>query len=121
VAVLEDGTRWPLDGGIRGSTDEAGEAAELWVRPEDLEMVRDGEGPDLLAGTVRDRRFRGAVTLYRVETGGAGLLELVAEEDAAEPGDDVGLRPDPDARLHLFPAGGGDHGGRDHGDGSPRT
>ncbi len=115
VAVLEDGTRWPLVG-VRGSTD-GGPTAEVWIRPEELEMVPGGEGPDLLAGTVRDRRFRGAVTLYRVETGGAGLLELVAAEDAAEPGDDVGLRPGPDARLHLFPAGGGDRGDRGHGGG----
>lgn len=127
VAVLADGTTWPLDDGIdvRGplvdGAEEAGDL-ELWIRPEALTMESleatgepgdpgaevagpDARGVDLLEGTVRDRRFRGAVTYFRVETGDGGLLQVIDDHEAASPGDRVGLRPRPDARVHLFPAG----------------
>jgi len=81
---------------------------ELWVRPEDLLLRRrgsdDGAPSSALAGRVVDRRFQGAITLYRVEST-AGALEVSGDRDAAEVGDEVWVRPSPTARLHLLGAG----------------
>jgi len=110
---LPGGTVWSLPPDAQPPGHESG-TLELWVRPEDLVLVRleevgpaPGAGPastgDLLPGTVRDRRFRGAVTSFRVDAGEAGLLEVTGGRSDAEPGDRVGLAPAPGARLHLFP------------------
>jgi ABC-type Fe3+/spermidine/putrescine transport system ATPase subunit len=107
---LAGGTTWELPAGVdlpgsggRGGEEEA--RFELWIRPEDLEMLAWPSGsdrPDLLPGTILDRRFRGAVTSFRVEAAGIGILEVTAEREAAAPGDRVGLALASGARVHLF-------------------
>ena len=121
TAVLEDGTAWPLPEGTRRAPGLTPPDAELWIRPEDLELVREREADErgdatedgtagraddapLLRGVVRDRRFRGAVTVFRVEAGPGGTVEVLAEPGRASTGDRVGLRPRPGGRAHLFPA-----------------
>ena len=100
IARLPDGTAWPLpdDGGTAGGF-------ELWVRPEDLELrpwTSDGTDPGLLAGEVVDRRFRGAVTTFRIAAADAGVLEVNGDREAATPGDRVGIVPAEGATMHLF-------------------
>jgi len=96
------GAAGPDNGGARGVE------AELWVRPEDLVLApAHGDAPaeSRLRGTVRDRRFRGASTVFRVDAGPAGLLEVAGARDAVSEGDRAGVVPGEEARLHLFPRG----------------
>jgi len=92
----------------------------LLLRPEELEFVEEGTaiGPGTpLPGVVRDRRFGGGTTLYRVEVPsepdgsradpgeGVRVLEVSAPSGAGPaPGSRIRLQPRPGARLHLFPA-----------------
>lgn len=107
TALLPGDADWSLTSVARlgGDLGEAasGVEAELWVRPEDLRLLPPEDGT--LRGTVRDRRFRGAVTVFRVDAGPAGLLEVAGGRDAVAEGDRVGIRPAREARLHLFPRG----------------
>ncbi len=118
VARLPDGTVWPLPVNAGGREGDRGPApagpapddvgAELWVRPEDLELrpwMPESAGREVLAGQVVDRRFRGAVTTYRIDAGEAGVLEVNGHRDAAAPGDRVGVVPARGAAMHLFGAG----------------
>jgi ABC-type Fe3+/spermidine/putrescine transport system ATPase subunit len=105
--LLSGGTRWPLPAAARvaPSLDGAEEAAvEAWLRPEDLRL-RPLENGSRLRGTVRDRRFRGAVTLYRLEAGPAGLVEVAADREAVAEDEEVDVTPSPGARAHVFPLG----------------
>jgi putative spermidine/putrescine transport system ATP-binding protein len=71
-----------------------GEAVELLVRPEDLELRRaPAEGG--LAGRVGDRRFAGALTYYRVALESGEEVEVVAGADSAREGESVAVRPAP--------------------------
>ncbi|HKK26562.1 MAG TPA: ABC transporter ATP-binding protein [Gemmatimonadota bacterium] len=127
VAVLEDGTRWPLPDGDSGA-DEAGTGeeresrpagpdVELWVRPEDLALGpggpdagsrREEAGPGAagarLAGRVRDRRFRGSGALYRVEVPEIGVLEVAGGREESEVGDPVSVGLRPGRGVQAFPA-----------------
>jgi putative spermidine/putrescine transport system ATP-binding protein len=112
---LRAGPRWEVPVGVgvgpssgpgaavQGRAEVPPGPCEVLVRPEDLAFVEPGS-PDGIPGRIRDRRFLGAYTLYFVETGEAGILEVVrsgasgpAEEEA------VGVAPAPGARLHVFP------------------
>jgi len=128
VAVLEDGTRWPLPDREWGAADTgtgeeldarpAGPGVELWVRPEDLALGVAGAGPGRgeggegaggpaggrLQGCVGDRRFRGSGALYRVEVPGIGVLEVAGGREEAEAGDPVSVGLRPGRRVHAFPA-----------------
>lgn len=108
--VLPGGERWPLTGEARVGGDLAdGGRAELWVRPEDMALVPPDaaeDGAEPVSGTVVDRRFRGAVTVFRVDAGDAGLLEVAGGRDELAEGDRVSVTPEAGARLHLFPRGG---------------
>ncbi len=108
---LRNGARWLGPARERESGAERAEAGTdglLLIRPEDL-AFRD-EGERTLEGIVRDRRFRGALTLYQVEVEGIGpqggpeLLELAGGAGGPSEGDRVRIGPHPEARLHLFPA-----------------
>ncbi|HKK07761.1 MAG TPA: ABC transporter ATP-binding protein [Gemmatimonadota bacterium] len=110
TAVLPDGTRWPLPAGT--ASPGVAREAELWIRPEALELARVGSGEDReagapggrVAGVVRDRRFRGAGALYRVETPGVGVLEIAGGREDAAPGDRVTVSLRAGRRVHVFPA-----------------
>jgi ABC-type Fe3+/spermidine/putrescine transport system ATPase subunit len=129
---VADGIVWPADvenavDGRSGSPIRAGEACVVLVRPEDLELVAsdatDGpEGsPPALGGMLRDRRFRGSSTVYRVEVAGARAVAVAAREGEVEstlvevmgPADGpgvgglVGVRPRRHARFHVFSENGG--------------
>jgi ABC-type Fe3+/spermidine/putrescine transport system ATPase subunit len=96
--------RWPLpaDAGLRGP-------ALLLVRPEALALEPEGT-PDGLRGRVTDRRFQGAVTLFRVEVQGGEApltLEVVVAGDGPDVGAPVSVRPGDGSGLHLFPPSAG--------------
>lgn len=112
VEVRSDGERVHLPGGVtwEGARPAAGVGAGevvLMIRPEDLHFsTTDVE--NALSGVVLDRRFRGALTGYVVQTEAAGILELSAGGDAGPaPGERVTVAPRPTAALHLFARGGG--------------
>lgn len=131
----------PRPAGERTDDDEA----LVLVRPEELEFIDEGDGSSyardessdagdasfndgrdssndgtapthrVLRGVVRDRRFRGPLTLYQVvvETGSGsstaedGPLELEVAHRGRGPGvgERVRLRPRPDAELRRFAGG----------------
>ena len=81
-----------------------GDAVELVARPEMLEISLRAEatGP---SGEVTDKRYRGALTLYRVELGDRSALEVQGGLDTAEVGEHVYVQPRPDAGLPwAFPS-----------------
>ena len=107
-----------LRGGVPGGTDSPGGAEPpggragsgsashtLMVRPEDLHFSTN-DVDNTLPGFVLDRRFRGAMTAFVVETESAGILEILGGNQGPDVGDRVGVLPRPDARLHLFAGGG---------------
>jgi ABC-type Fe3+/spermidine/putrescine transport system ATPase subunit len=81
-----------------------GSGAVLLIRPEELRFLGDGDEvrDAALEGIVRDRRFQGAITLYRVESGGMEL-EVVHSADGPRSGERVRLAPRRTTRLRLFP------------------
>jgi iron(III) transport system ATP-binding protein len=122
TVLLPSGARWPRPVAAdpdRGtpppggrSPPGPGDPAVLLARPEALAFVSAEAGGT--AGTVRDRRFRGAFTLYRIEVEGlrdqgaegvedAGVIEVAGEPDGPAVGERVRVRPREGARLHLFP------------------
>ena len=111
---LRDGTVWELPASSLRQAEETTSRSrlELLVRPEDLtlEPARGGSpnppagSAAALAGVVRERRFRGPVTAYRVELEGGARVEVWGEATAASPGDRVSVRLAPGRPVHLFPA-----------------
>ncbi len=113
VPELSQGWSGPGSGRSSGSRPpsgvQPGSGIVLLVRPEELRFAGDSED-GAVEGVVRDRRFRGPITTYRVETAGMEL-EVVHSADGPQEGDRVRLLPRPDARLHLLPSepkGGGE-------------
>ena len=89
---LPGGALWafpPGPGDGRARLPTSGEGALLLARPEALDLT-EGEEPGGLPGRVVDRRFQGAITLYRVEVAGDPPLEL--EVTVAGEGPGVGTR-----------------------------
>ncbi len=76
-----------------------GERARVMVRPEELRIVRAREGAadaqpgrgSGLPGVVRDRRFRGPITVYRVQLDGpdAPEVEIAGVAEGPPPGTSV--------------------------------
>ncbi|MFQ5679275.1 MAG: ABC transporter ATP-binding protein [Gemmatimonadota bacterium] len=105
VGRLPDGTGWRLPAAsLAPEPPPIGAAIELYLRPEALVLRLAAAGEGVLRGRVRDRRFRGALTTYRIEIPGEGLLEVSGEAGLAEVGDTVGVGVRPGARIHAFPA-----------------
>ncbi len=107
---LSNGLRWTLPGDQMDAYErlEPGRGGVLLVRPEDLAFRDDSDRA--LSGMVRDRRFRGALTLYQVEVegldvdGGSGRVEIASASLGPSAGTRVRIGPRPGARLHLFPS-----------------
>jgi ABC-type Fe3+/spermidine/putrescine transport system ATPase subunit len=70
-----------------------GAEVDLVVRPEGLKFVRAPETGSL-AGEVTGRRYVGRVASFDVVLSGGGSLEVLADSDAARPGDRVFVAPD---------------------------
>jgi ABC-type Fe3+/spermidine/putrescine transport system ATPase subunit len=84
-----NGPRWPLP---EAAGLEIGEAVELAVRPERLELV----APDTagaLTGSIHERRYAGPVTWYGVTLDDGGEIEVLGAPDAGALGVRVGVRP----------------------------
>jgi hypothetical protein len=83
-----------------------GATTRIMVRPEALSIVPGSDASQEattgdLRGTIVERRFAGAATLYRVRVGDVDLSILGRAGDA-RPGDPVRLRLDPDAVPLAF-------------------
>jgi ABC-type Fe3+/spermidine/putrescine transport system ATPase subunit len=100
VAELSGGARWK----VRLHGNGSGRVRVL-VRPEALRLTPAGEAApgEALAGRVIERRFSGAVTVYRVEVDGPQeLLVTVGGHDAALQGA-VAVTAEQSPPLHAFP------------------
>lgn len=112
IDVRRDGEQAHLPGGaiwvgVRPAAGMGVGPGILMVRPEDLHFSTS-DVENALAGVVLDRRFRGALTGYVVQTEFAGIVELATGGDEGpSPGERVRLAPRPGAPLHLFARGGG--------------
>ena len=73
----------------------------LYVRPEAVSLAPPRE--DLLSGTLTERRFLGASSLYTVRLTDGSTLEVSEPAASLELGSQVGIVPG-DRGLHLFPA-----------------
>ena len=74
-------------------------AATIGIRPEHVQIARDGDG---WAGTVQVAEHLGSDTFLYIDIPNAGLFTARATgEFALEPGDPVRVRPDPH-RIHRF-------------------
>ncbi|MFQ5689467.1 MAG: ABC transporter ATP-binding protein [Gemmatimonadota bacterium] len=101
---VEDLASWNIPRTARPAL-QPGQPVRIIARPEALALSPVGaETPSgRLCGMVTDRRFRGAVTAYRVQLTGAGWLDVEGARDAVAVGSRVAVAPAPGARLHLFP------------------
>jgi len=104
---LPGGVRWPPlrkepTSGSAGAAHAPGEAALLLVRPEALRLEAEGTSGGL-PGTVADRRFQGAFTLYRIDVTD-GSVEVVSDGVGPAVGDGVSLVLRDGPGAHLFPA-----------------
>ncbi|MEP6574373.1 MAG: ABC transporter ATP-binding protein [Gemmatimonadota bacterium] len=109
IGTGADGTRVRIEGGewlVQEPWPPAGSPASdgslqamLMVRPEALRFTK--LAPGVLAGTVVERRFTGALAFYTLETDGGIPLEVSARPDAARIGERIGLAP-ADRGVHLF-------------------
>jgi iron(III) transport system ATP-binding protein len=80
-----------------------GQRVEVVVRPEELELSRVPDSASDLTGKVIDVRYLGSFTSYRVELPDGQLIEVAAPAGRADEGEEVGLHPTPDTRLHALP------------------
>jgi ABC-type Fe3+/spermidine/putrescine transport system ATPase subunit len=78
-------------------------AVLLMVRPEGFRLM--APAPQLVTGTVAERRFIGAEALYTVRLPKGAEIEVSGEPFAAKPGDSVGLQPT-GRGIFLFAGGG---------------
>jgi multiple sugar transport system ATP-binding protein len=116
VPATLDGTTLRLSGEralelptrLRGAA-LAREAVELGVRPEDLALSPDLEGPGLV-GDVAVVEPLGAETVVTVDTSDGAVVARIAPGVETRPGARVRLLPDAE-RIHLFRAGSGERVG----------
>jgi ABC-type Fe3+/spermidine/putrescine transport system ATPase subunit len=81
---------------------EALAAGELFVRPEELELVA-ADAPGAAAGVVGFVRFAGPVSSVTVELAGGAEVEALVAGAPPEPGVAVGVRLRAGARPRLYP------------------
>jgi ABC-type Fe3+/spermidine/putrescine transport system ATPase subunit len=82
---------------------DVGGARQLLIRPEAARL--SGKGPNVLAGVVSERSFRGGLYLLTVRHPGGSELTfaMVSSDSVPHPGQEVVLSLDPDA-LVLLPS-----------------
>jgi ABC-type Fe3+/spermidine/putrescine transport system ATPase subunit len=105
VRVSLEGVEWELtDGASPEGAVPPGEALMV-VRPEALRLM--APAPGAVAGTVAERRFTGAASLFTVATDGGARLEVTGPPRSVRPGDRVGIMPSrrSGGGIHLFPSG----------------
>ena len=73
------------------------------VRPEALRLMPPA--PGALLGTVTERRFTGAASLFTILTEGGSSLEVTGPPRSVSAGERVGIMPSRRAGggIHLFP------------------
>jgi ABC-type Fe3+/spermidine/putrescine transport system ATPase subunit len=101
IGVEVEGARWVLTSfppEVWESVDT--DQAILVVRPEGVRFVEFG--PGTLRGTITERRFTGALTLYTVETERGQTVEVSAHPKAAAVGERVSLAPT-NTGAHVYP------------------
>jgi len=84
---------------------ERGEAADLWLRPEMLELVADGAAGATFSGTVQAVRYSGATSFATVRLPDGEELEVALAGDAEPVTGNVGVALRPGASPRLFPPG----------------
>jgi ABC-type Fe3+/spermidine/putrescine transport system ATPase subunit len=101
VVELASGARWPVR--IQGAQ---GDEVRVMIRPEALRISRDGAGDGGLRARVVERRFAGAVTVYRLDAAGVGelLVTVPGHGDSFE--GEVELTADRALPPFAFPVGG---------------
>ena len=101
---LDRGATWQIQ--LTGRVEAAaGGRVVVIARPEGLEILGPeaaSADPAALEGTIRDRRYRGAVTSYRIDIGEDRLLQVDGDPDLKAPIGRCGVRPRRGARIHLF-------------------
>jgi putative spermidine/putrescine transport system ATP-binding protein len=106
VRVSLEGVEWELTDGAAppGAVPPQGEALMV-VRPEALRLM--APAPGAVPGTVAERRFTGAASLFTVATDGGARLEVTGPPRSVRPGDRVGIMPSrrSGGGIHLFPSG----------------
>jgi iron(III) transport system ATP-binding protein len=94
---------WPVDPeGTSGLG--SGQAVQVVVRPEDLEIVPESRHASELLGVVGERVFRGARIGYQVVLADDTRIEVEADRRDEARGGRVAVKPRSHARVHVYPA-----------------
>ena len=80
-----------------------GKEAELWLRPEMLEICDSALPGTPFTGAFLSARFSGAVSYLTFRLAGGFEIEIMVAGEMPVPGSQVGLRLRADARPMLFP------------------
>jgi ABC-type Fe3+/spermidine/putrescine transport system ATPase subunit len=104
MRVSLEGVEWELTDSTssQGAGPTQGDALMV-VRPEALRLT--APAPGAVPGTVAERRFTGASSLFTIATDGGARLEVTGPPRSVRPGDRVGIMPSRRAGggIHLFP------------------
>jgi ABC-type Fe3+/spermidine/putrescine transport system ATPase subunit len=106
VRISLEGVEWELtDGAVPVGVLPPRGPALMVVRPEALRLM--APAPGAVPGTVAERRFTGASSLFTVATDGGATLEVTGPPRSVRPGDRVGIMPSrrSSGGIHLFPPG----------------
>jgi ABC-type Fe3+/spermidine/putrescine transport system ATPase subunit len=100
MVELVGGARWKVRLHTNGAED-----VRVMVRPEALRLVaaEDADPADGLVGRVLERRFAGAVTIYRVEVPDAPELVVTVPGHGGSHGGEVLVIAEQNPPLHAFP------------------
>jgi ABC-type Fe3+/spermidine/putrescine transport system ATPase subunit len=80
----------------------SGEKADLWLRPEMLELVTALEPPPLFTGNILAVRFSGAVSYGTIRLATGEEIEVVIAGEVPANGTEASVRLRPDAKPRLF-------------------
>ncbi len=94
---------WPVDPEGTSGLDP-GQAVQVAVRPEDLELFPEGHHASELVGVVSERVFRGARIAYHVKLADGTVVEVEADRRSEARGGRIAVRPRSHARVHVYPA-----------------